>query len=98
MLAWASAREWPLTARRRIATGAGAVSEPKSGERRCKPAAQAWLLRGAAKSRSPVDRFPRPVPRRKNRHSPHALRGTRLTGDVRTVVWASVHECPLSGC
>ena len=31
MLAWASAREWPLTARRRIATGAGAVSEPKSG-------------------------------------------------------------------
>jgi hypothetical protein len=26
-----------MTSRRRLATGAGAVSEPKSGERRCKP-------------------------------------------------------------
>src|SRR5260370_42482380 len=34
--------------RRRLATGAGAVSEPKSGGGDASPAAQAWLLRRAA--------------------------------------------------
>jgi hypothetical protein len=48
------------TSRRRLVTGAGAVPEPKSGERRCKPRRAGLAPSRGRESRSPVDRFPRP--------------------------------------
>jgi hypothetical protein len=53
-------RALQMTSRRRLATGAGAVSEPKSGERRCKPRRAGLAPTRGRDSRSPVDRFPRP--------------------------------------
>jgi hypothetical protein len=67
-----------MTSRRRLATGAGAVSEPKSGERRCKPRRAGLAPSRACDSRSPVDRFPRPA-RHCKRHL--ATTAARHVGD-----------------
>ena len=56
-----------MTSRRKLVTGAGAVSEPKSGERRCKPRRAGLAPSRGRESRSPVDRFPRPAPRYQRR-------------------------------